>query len=89
MVLGFRLHYAAIALGAFIVLVTIVVHLPGVIYYPAHLPEDSRWMWDILQRSNLAKNLCLLGVCFHLLYHESGKFSLDHYLEQRRIADER
>ena len=41
------------------------------------------WMWDILQRSNFVKNLCLLGVCFHLLHHEAGKLSLEYFLRGR------
>lgn len=36
-------------------------------------------MWDILQRSNFVKNLCLLGVCSNLLHHEPGKLSLAAY----------
>ena len=48
--------------------------------YPPELSADSRWMWDILQRSNFVKNLCLLGVCFHLLHHRTGCFSVDAWL---------
>ena len=41
------------------------------------------WMWDILQRSNFVKNLCLLSVCFHLLHHKTGKLSLESFLRSR------
>jgi len=78
--LGFRLRWAAIALGAFVVGVTATVHGPALFAYPPELAADSRWMWDILQRSNFVKNLCLLGVCFHLLNHRTGCLSLDAYL---------
>jgi hypothetical protein len=78
--LGFRLRCAAIALGAFVVVVTAAVHGPAMFTYPTDLPVDSRWMWDILQRSNFVKNLYLLGVCFHLLHHRTGCFSLDAWL---------
>ncbi len=75
--LGWHIRWAAIALGLFLILVTIVVHLPGVFSYPSGLPASARWMWDILQRTNLVKNLCLLGVCFHLQHHTVGKYSLE------------
>ena len=78
--LGYRLRWAAIALGTFVVVVTAVVHAPALFAYPSELAEDSRWMWDILQRSNFVKNLCLLGVCFHLLHHRTGCLSLDAWL---------
>ena len=73
--LGYRLRLAAVALGAFVV--TATVHGPAMFAYPAELAVDSRWMWDIPQRSNFVKNLCLLGVCFHLLHHKTGCLSLD------------
>ncbi|MCB0330412.1 MAG: DoxX family protein [Bdellovibrionales bacterium] len=77
--IGYQVKLAAFALGVFLVIVTVLVHVPGVIMEPT-LPEDVAWMWTILQRSNLAKNLCLLGVCFMLFYHDLGKYSVEHYL---------
>lgn len=82
-VFGIKLRMAAIALGIFVFAVTVLVHLPGVFLYPATLPAESQWMWDILQRSNLAKNLCLLGVCAHLLYHQPGKYRLTNFLKTK------
>jgi uncharacterized membrane protein YphA (DoxX/SURF4 family) len=81
--LGWRLRWAAIGLGAFLIVVTVAVHIPGVLFHAPEIPDEYYWMWDILQRSNLVKNLCLLGVCFHLLHHRMGRFSLEAYLEQR------
>lgn len=81
--LGWKLKWAAYGLGVFLLVVTAGVHLPGIFNYPADLPESQQWMWDILQRTNLVKNLCLLGVCFHLLHHECGKYSLEYYLKQK------
>ena len=86
-VLGIQLRLAAIALGIFVFIVTVLVHLPGVLVYPASIPIESRWMWDILQRSNLAKNLCLLGVCAHLLYHKPGKYRLETFLNKRKSPE--
>ncbi len=80
---GFQLRLAAFSLGVFLVVVTAVVHVPGVIMEPT-LPEDVSWMWTILQRSNLVKNLCLLGVCFHLMYHQLGRYSLEKFLAARQ-----
>ena len=74
--LGYAVRRAAIALGAFVVLVTLAVHAPGVFARPEFVSSENEWMWQILQRSNLAKNLCLLGVCFHLLYHEPRRYSV-------------
>ncbi|MDP6977834.1 MAG: DoxX family protein [Myxococcota bacterium] len=78
---GFRVHIAATALGIFIVIVTAVIHIPGMFLYPPELPSDWGWLWDLYQRSNFIKNVCLLGVCFHFLYHEPGRYSLDCYLD--------
>ncbi len=82
--IGWRVNWAAVALGAFLVTVTAAVHVPGLFIFPNSLPRDHYWMWDILQRTNLVKNLCLLGVCFHLLNHELGRYSLEHYLAQKK-----
>ena len=82
--LGWHLRWSAIALGTFVVIVTALVHAPALLGAPAKIPPDCGWMWDILQRSNFAKNLCLLGVCFHLLYHRAGRFSLESYMAARR-----
>ena len=78
--IGWHLRLAALALGSFLILVTALVHVPGVIHAPVHIPEDYQWMWLVLQRTNLVKNICLLGVCFHLLKHKPGRYSLQHWL---------
>lgn len=80
---GWHTRRAAAMLGAFLVLVTVVIHLRGVMGLPEGLPADWGWLWEVYQRSNLVKNLCLLGVCFHLLNHEPGRFSLDHLFRGR------
>ena len=80
---GWKVHWAGIALGAFLIIVTASVHVPGLFMFPDYLAPESYWMWDILQRTNLVKNLCLLGVCFHLLDHQLRKYSLEHYLNSR------
>ena len=81
--LGWHLKSSAIALGAFVVIVTALVHAPALLAHRSELPAACVWMWDILQRSNFVKNLCLLGVCFHLLHHEPGRLSLASYLQRR------
>lgn len=65
---GYRLRWAAALLGAFLVLVTAAVHFPAVVgALPAPAVDNAgAWMWPVLQRSNLVKNLCLLGVCILL-----------------------
>ena len=41
-----------------------------------HRPRRTCGLWDLYQRSNFIKNVCLLGVCFHLLTHEPGSLTL-------------
>jgi len=84
--LGWQLRIAAFGLATFLVLVTLVVHLPGIFSVPASIPAELSWTWDILQRTNLVKNLCLLGVCFHLQHHEVGKYSLSYFLANKKKA---
>lgn len=81
--IGYKVHVAAYGLALFLVTVTVLVHMPGVMFRAPNIPEDCYWMWEILQRTNLVKNLCLLGVCFNLLHHELGKYSLESYLRTR------
>ena len=75
--IGYRVHLAAYILGAFLVAVTLTVHVPAVFIDMPTLPEQHQWLWTVLQRSNLVKNMCLLGVCFQLGYHRTGRYSLD------------
>jgi uncharacterized membrane protein YphA (DoxX/SURF4 family) len=75
--LGFHLRLGARLLGLFLVLVTLTVHVPGLFEKPPGIDSEWAWLWTVFQRSNVAKNLCLLGVCVHLTTHEPGKFSLD------------
>ncbi len=75
--IGYRLRAAAVVLGAFLVVVTALVHLPPVLGLQPTPPDTTEWAWVVLQRSNLVKNLCLLGVCLQLWWHEPGALSLD------------
>jgi uncharacterized membrane protein YphA (DoxX/SURF4 family) len=61
-----------------------VVHVPGLFTHPASVSTDSAWLWQIYQRSNLVKNVCLFGVCVHLVTHRPGRYSIDAYLARRR-----
>jgi uncharacterized membrane protein YphA (DoxX/SURF4 family) len=60
------------------------VHVPGMLLVPETVATDSRWLWDVFQRTNFIKNVCLLGVCVHLLTHEPGRFSLPRYVRRFR-----
>ena len=84
---GWKIEWAAKALGLFLIIVTFAVHAPGVMIHPPTLKAEDVWMWDILQRTNLVKNICLLGVCFHLLYHQVGRYSLESYLKNNLKND--
>ncbi len=81
---GVRIRQAALVLGAFLIVVTLLVHVPGMLSAPSSVPHDARWLWDVFQRSNFIKNVCLLGVCVHLLTHETGRYTLPNYLRRLR-----
>lgn len=81
--LGVRVQEGAILLGVFLVVVTLVIHVPGMFQAPEFVVPDDMWLWDLYQRSNFIKNVCLLGVCFHLLTHEPGAYTLPAYLARR------
>ncbi|MFT5686599.1 MAG: putative membrane protein YphA (DoxX/SURF4 family) [Myxococcota bacterium] len=80
---GYRIRTAARILGAFLVVVTLTVHLPAVFLPCPPMPAESEWMWTILQRSNLVKNICLLGVCFLLNDHALGAYSVDRWRQPK------
>lgn len=75
--IGWKVHTAAVLLGTFLLLVTVTIHGPALLHHPADMPKEWTWLWDVYQRSNFFKNLCLLGVCFHLNHHRVGRFGLD------------
>lgn len=81
--LGFKTEWGATALGLFLIVVTVLIHAPALIGIPPTLPDDWHWLWEVYQRSNFVKNLCLLGVCFHLINHETGRYSLDELLKKK------
>lgn len=83
---GIRLRAAATLLGAFLIVVTLLVHVPGMLMMPEQIPSDTRWLWDVFQRSNFIKNVCLLGVCVQLLTHEPGRFTLPRTLSRFKAA---
>ena len=84
---GYRIQLGARLLGAFLLVVTLTVHLPGVFQVPAGIPADAAWLWAVFQRSNLVKNLCLFGVCVHLTTQAPGRFSIDAW-RARRLSGE-
>lgn len=84
---GYRIQLGARLLGAFLFIVTLAVHLPGVFQVPAGIPADAAWLWTVFQRSNLVKNLCLFGVCVHLTTHAPGRFSIDAWRARRSSGE--
>ena len=81
--LGARVQEGAILLGLFLIVVTLVIHVPGMFQPSEFVSDDDMWLWDLYQRSNFIKNVCLLGVCFHLLTHEPGSYTLPGYLARK------
>jgi len=82
--LGVRVQQGAILLGLFLIVVTLLIHVPGMLQAPDFIAPDDMWLWDLYQRSNFIKNVCLLGVCFHLLTHEPGSLTLPGYFQRQR-----
>ena len=82
---GYRMQVGARLLGAFLLVVTLTVHVPGCLRVPPNIPANAAWLWTVLQRSNLVKNVCLFGVCVHLTNQAPGRFSVDAW-RARRVA---
>jgi len=80
-VVGYKVHQGAGLLALFLITVTIFIHGPELFVKPIGLSADWLWLWEVYQRSNFVKNLCLVGVCIHLLNYSSGKYSLDYVVE--------
>jgi len=78
--IGYRIRVGALILGSFLIVVTLVIHAPALFHTPAAIPDQWHWLWVVFQRSSFVKNLCLLGVCFQLLHHNLGRYSLTRYL---------
>jgi len=85
---GFFHRTGAVLLGLFLITVTIMIHGQGIIATPESLPDQWHWLWNVYQRSNFTKNLCLLGVCFHLLNHNPGKYSIDNFRYRRSLQSD-
>jgi len=82
--LGYRMQLGARLLGVFLLVVSITVHVPGCFAVPSGLSSDASWLWTVLQRSNLVKNVCLFGVCVHLTTHAPGRYSVDAWQARKR-----
>lgn len=82
--LGLETRLGATVLAVFLVVVTAVVHGPGLLVRPEGMPDNWSWVWDVYQRSNFVKNICLIGVCVHLVTHQPGRYSLDCWLRERK-----
>jgi hypothetical protein len=46
--------------------------------------DVSELLFRLLFSSIFIKNVCLLGVCLHLLTHEPGPYTLPGYLQRQR-----
>jgi len=84
---GYRMQLGARLLGAFLFVVTLTVHVPGLFHVPAGVPADLAWLWMVFQRSNLVKNLCLFGVCVHLTTLAPGRYSIDGWRARRELQN--
>jgi len=85
---GYRMRLGARLLGAFLLIVTLAVHVPGCFQVPPDISSDYAWLWTVFQRSNLVKNVCLFGVCVHLTTQAPGRFSIDGWRARRAALAE-
>jgi len=83
-ILGYKLRIAAALLATFLIAVTLTVHAPSIFEAPDFVGENEKWLWLTFQRSNYAKNLCLLGVCLLLFDYQPRRWSLEAYLRRRQ-----
>lgn len=81
---GYKIRVASVALGAFVIGVTLLVHLPGVLVTPERIASSCESLWQILQRSNLGKNVCLVGMCLMLFDYQPGLLSFEGWNRIRR-----
>jgi uncharacterized membrane protein YphA (DoxX/SURF4 family) len=84
--IGYRMQLGARLLGAFLIIVTFAVHVPGCFHVPPDIAPDYAWLWTVFQRSNLVKNACLFGVCVHLTTQAPGRFSVDAWRKRKLAA---
>lgn len=84
---GYRVRLASVALLLFIVGVTLLVHLPGVLVTPVQVSASCEGLWQILQRSNLGKNVCLIGMCLFLFDYNPGAISISAWLRRERLPE--
>ena len=83
--LGVWLQIAAVILGFFLAFSITGIHIPGFIDIPVGVRIEADWLWFLLLKSNLMRDLSLLGACIYFFNHELGKFSLEVYLRNRGI----
>jgi uncharacterized membrane protein YphA (DoxX/SURF4 family) len=84
---GWHVRTAAAGLAVFLVCASFAVHVPALF---AAAPSEVGMcpeLWVILQRSNLAKNVCLFGVCLQLLDYKPGRYSFDAWFGARFSHD--
>jgi uncharacterized membrane protein YphA (DoxX/SURF4 family) len=79
-ILGVWLQIAAVVLGFFLAFSITGIYLPGFMDIPVGIRVEAEWLWFLLLKSNLMRDLSLLGACIYLFNHELGKFSLEVYL---------
>lgn len=80
--IGYQVRLAATLLGLFLILVNLTIHGPALLYVPETMSKEWEWLWQVYQRSNFVKNLCLFGVCLHLINHKLGKYSLSKFKQK-------
>lgn len=79
---GIWLQIASVILGFMLVFNIAGIHIPGFIEVPVSIRVESEWLWMLLLKNNLIKDLSLLGACISYFNHQLGSYSLEEYLRR-------
>lgn len=79
---GIWLQIATVILGFMLAFNIAGIHIPGFIEVPVTIRAESEWLWMLLLKNNLIKDLSLLGACISYFNHQLGNYSLEEYLRK-------
>jgi|GEM_PF-3781366 len=82
---GIWIQVISAVLGFYLAFSIAGIHIPGFIEIPVGVRIECEWLWLLMQKANLLRDLSLLGACIYFFNHELGKYSLETYLRERGI----
>ncbi len=82
---GIWIQIATTVLGFLLAFTIAGIHIPGFIEIPVSIRVESEWLWILLLKNNLIRDLSLLGACISYFNHELGNYSLEKILRAKGI----